>query len=131
MSLFVYEEEYLKRRGHSKEMAGMASLTREKLLVALMVGDEPNECIKEIRIQVKPVEQVMKENGFESFDCMFMDCEGHEENILVNMNFDVVKPRLIVFEHTSYGAGSKLIEGKLSGLGFKMKRMSHDTLAYL
>jgi FkbM family methyltransferase len=65
--------------------------------------EDPNACIQEIIIPVLTVEDIMLKYGFDRFDCLFIDCEGHEENILTQLDYDLVQPRLIVFEHTHFG----------------------------
>jgi hypothetical protein len=69
------------------------------------------------------------EAPFKQFDCLFIDCEGHEENIICQLDFDRVKPRLIVFEHTHQGERNKVIEARLTEQGFTFVHLTHDTIA--
>lgn len=129
LPFYAYNTRFLRSKGDSKELAGLASFSREKLVHCLGPGEDQNACIQEIVIPVLTVEDVMMKHGFDRFDCLFMDCEGHEENILGRLDYDVVKPRLIVFEHTHYGERAERIEEHLAARGFVFTRLSHDTVA--
>ncbi len=129
LPFYAYSAAFLKSKGDSKELAGLASFNREKLVQCLRPDEDSNVCIQEIIIPVVTVEDIMVKHGFDQFDCLFMDCEGHEENILTQLDYEVVKPRLIVFEHTHYGERAERIEAHLSARGFAFTRLSHDTVA--
>lgn len=127
---YTYTPAFLKSRVDSTELAELASFYREKLSCLLTPNmEEQNECIQEIYIPVLTVEDIMIKHGFDRFDCLFVDCEGHEENILNQLDYSVVKPRLIVFEHTHFGERAEKIEAHLSVRGFVFTRLSHDTIA--
>ena len=129
LPFYAYTQPYLASKGGSKELAGLASFNRQKLVDCLHPGDSPDTCIQEITIPVRTVEELMHQNGFDRFDCLFMDCEGHEENILTHMDYSKVKPRLIVFEHTHYGDRAEAIETHLAQHGFTFTRLQYDTIA--
>lgn len=129
LPFYSYSQSYLDSKGGSKELAGLASFSREKLVSSLGVGERAENCILEITVPVCTVEELMKTHGFERFDCLFMDCEGHEENILTQLDYEFVKPRLIVFEHTHYGKRAEKIEAHLSARGFDFTHFNYDTVA--
>lgn len=129
LPFYTYAPEYLATRKDSMELTMLASFTREKLLSSLKSNESANGCIREIIIPVCTVEQVMERHGFNRFDCLFMDCEGHEENIISNLEFERVNPRLIVFEHTHQGEKNKIIEARLAERGFSFVHLAFDTIA--
>ncbi len=129
LPFYTYAPDYLATRSDSMELTMLASFTRDKLLSSLKPNESPDACIREIMIPVCTVEQVMERYGFKQFDCLFMDCEGHEENIISQLDFDRVKPRLIVFEHTHQGERNEVIEARLAAQGFTFTHLMHDTLA--
>jgi FkbM family methyltransferase len=129
LPFYAYTAAFLKSKGDSKELAGLASFSREKLVRYLGSDEDPSACIREIIIPVLTVEDIMVKHGFDRFDCLFLDCEGHEENILTHLDYERVKPRLIVFEHTHFGERAERIEAHLSARGFAFIRLSHDTVA--
>jgi FkbM family methyltransferase len=130
LPFYAYTPQFLSSKGAwGIELAGLASFSRDKLVTCLAPGDSPASCIQEIMIPVRTVEDLMIQNGFDHFDCLFMDCEGHEENILTHMDYSKVKSRLIVFEHTHYGDRAEAIETHLAQLGFTFTRLQYDTIA--
>ena len=127
---YAYTAGFLMAKGGSKELAGLAGFSREKLVACLMPGEDPAACIQEINISVFTVEDVMQKHGLSHVDCLFMDCEGHEKNILTHLDYEVVQPKLIVFEHAHFGDKSEEIEAHLKPMGFSFVRFKYDTVAF-
>jgi FkbM family methyltransferase len=127
---YAYTASFLEARGGSRELAGLAGFSREKLMACLKVGEDAEACIQEINISVFTVEDIMRKHGLSHVDCIFMDCEGHEKNILTHLDYEVVQPKLIVFEHTHYGERAEEIEGHLEPMGFSFLRFNYDTIAF-
>jgi hypothetical protein len=42
---------------------------------------------------------IIKEQGVESIDYLIIDTEGHDYNILMNIDFSIIKPYSIKFEN--------------------------------
>jgi FkbM family methyltransferase len=129
LPFFAYTSAYLASKGGTPDLAGLAGFSREKLEACLLPGDDPATCIQEILIPVRTIEEVMSQHGFPSFDCLFIDCEGHEENILTHLDYAQVNPRLIVFEHTHHVDRIQVIDDHLKAQGFSLKRLEFDTIA--
>jgi FkbM family methyltransferase len=128
LPFFAYTDSYLEQRDF-EELAGLAGFDQSKLVGSLLPGENPAACIRELAIPVRTVEQVLDRHGFASVDCLFMDCEGHEENILTHLDFERVRPRLIVFEHAHFGSHAAVIEAALAAQGFQFTRLQFDTIA--
>jgi FkbM family methyltransferase len=129
LPFYAYSSSYLASKGGTEDLAGLAGFSREKLVASLQPSDDPNLCVTEIIIPVSTIESALSQHGFDHFDCLFMDCEGHEQNILTHMDYAKVKPRLIVFEHTHYGDRAEAIETHLAQHGFTFTRLQYDTIA--
>ncbi len=129
LPFYAYTSTYLNTKGNTPDLAGLAGFSRDKLLFSLCPNDDPELCIQEIIIPVRTIEEVMAKHRFPSFDCLFMDCEGHEENILTQLDYDRVNPRLIVFEHTHHADRIQVIEDHLTSRGFQLERLEFDTIA--
>lgn len=129
LPFYTFRSEYLARHKDAAELAGLAGFSRDKLAARLAPGEDAKNCIEEIVIPVRTVEELMEEHGFEALDCLFMDCEGHEQNILLNLDYERVRPRLIIFEHSHFGERAVEIESHLARHGFDFTRLQHDTLA--
>ncbi len=107
----------------------MAGFSYEKLLIGLREGDKPEECIHAFPVPLATVEELMEKHHFATFDCLFMDCEGYEENILLNLDYEKVKPRLIAFEHTHFAEGTVPHEEHLIRLGYQIEKFQYDAVA--
>jgi len=130
-SFYTFTREYLDSLGGCLELAGLAGFSRDKLERVLPPDVSPDECIQEIAVRTCTVEEVMEERGLRGFDCIFMDCEGHELNILQGMDFSKVKPRLIAFEHTHYSEERSPLDELLESKGFKIQKHEFDSTAFL
>lgn len=129
LPFYAFKSDYLASKGGSKELAGLASFTREKLVACIGNDETPEGSIREILVPVYPVEELMTKHNIDHFDCLFMDCEGYEENILTHLNFERVKPKIIVYEHTHYEDSGEGIMTHLAARGFSFKCLTHDTIA--
>lgn len=129
LPFYAFQSDYIASKGGSKELAGLAGFAREKLLACIGADETPEDCIRELIIPVQTVEGLMTKYEFDQFDCLFMDCEGYEENILTHMDFDRVRPNIIVYEHTHYKDGGERIMAHLAARGFNFTRLTHDTVA--
>jgi FkbM family methyltransferase len=128
-SFFTFTPKYLDSLGGALELAGLAGFSREKLELVLPPEVSPSECIQEISVKTCTVEQILEERRLGGFDCIFMDCEGHELNILQGMDFAKVKPRLIAYEHTHYPEGLSPLDELLQSKGFKIQKYEFDAVA--
>ncbi len=130
LPFYAYTPTYLETCFNAKELTGLASLDKSKLASQLRPGSDPDSSIQTITINVRTVEEVIASHGFQTIDCLFMDCEGHEDNILTNLNFQQVQPKLVAFEHTHHPHEDNNIVNHLANQGFKCTRLDYDTVAY-
>jgi FkbM family methyltransferase len=131
LPFYTWSTSFLEGKGQwGKELTGLAGFSREKLVDFLSSESSPDDCIEELIVPVRTVEELMDAHDFDQFDALFLDCEGHEQNILTNMDMQKVNPRLIVFEHTHFGERATEIEDHLAKHGFAFTHLQYDTLAY-
>lgn len=126
----AYSPHYLETCTNAKELAGLASFDKSKLIAELRPDADPSSSIQTININVRTVEEVVAAHGFSNIDCIFMDCEGHEDNILTNLDFNHIQPKLISFEHTQHPDNARAIVLHLAKHGFACIQLSHDTVAH-
>jgi len=67
---------------------------------------------KVIKIECVTLDSIIKEYEIESIDLLIIDTEGHDYEVLKGLNFNDLKPNIIIFEH-------KHIEGTNAPLGVK------------
>lgn len=127
--LYAYTEAYLRSIGNSQELAGIAGFRRDHLAAQVRPPHRADDCIREVRIASVTVEQILARSGLDRFDCLFLDCEGHEEHVLLGMNYETVRPCVIAFEHTYFSTEGSAIDRHLQSKGFTLHRLQYDTVA--
>jgi FkbM family methyltransferase len=131
LPFFALSPAYLEGKGAwGAELTGLAGFSRQKLEDFLGPNESPESCIQELHVPVHTIEELMTAYNYDRFDALFLDCEGHEQNILTNMDMKRVNPRLIVFEHTHFGERAAEIEDHLAKHGFAFTHLQYDTVAY-
>ncbi len=101
-------------RGHRFVLPGL-----EGYLVS-----EPVRCIT--------FQTLFRKHGVREIDLLSIDTEGHDYEIIQTLDFNTLKPRMIVYEHKHIGhAGRRGCRELLSGQGYRLTRHLGNTLAYL
>jgi hypothetical protein len=59
----------------------------------------PEFKIEKINVQCKSLNTIIKERNIASIDYLIVDTEGHDYAILRAIDFSIVKPNNIIFEH--------------------------------
>ena len=81
------------------------------------------------RLPGRTVEEIMQLSGHDRLDALFLDLEGHEPNVLMNVDLEKLHTRLIVYESKHLGADAAQVESRLRSLGFQLQACEDDTLA--
>ncbi len=88
-------------------------------------------------LMVEPVRCItfrtlFERHGVRHLDLLSIDTEGHDYEILKQLDFNALKPRMIVYEHKHIGrAGRRGCRELLSARGYRLTRHLSNTLAYL
>ena len=130
ITLFVLSEEFLAHHPGRDLILLQAATSRARLLESLAIcgvlGVEDD--VVELSIPARTVEQIMANQQLSSCDCLFLDLEGHESNVLLNLDYTVVRPKLIAFEHI-YLEQPQAVTDQLTKMHFRLSRFSQDTVA--
>jgi FkbM family methyltransferase len=131
MKLFVLEEKFLARHPGREILLLQASTSREHLLSSLSIygisGVENH--ILEVSVPGRSIEDIMVDAKFPSFDCIFLDLEGYEPRVLLHLDYRVVKPNVIAYEHIHLGQSTQIVRQHLELMGFSLFEFSQDTVA--
>lgn len=128
--LYAFTQEYLAGLGAgAQELAGIAGFSRDHLAAQVRPPHRVEDCLREVRVRSLTVEEILAQSGLDRFDCLFLDCEGHEEAVLLGLDYDRVKPRVIAFEHTYYPARDSVIDRHLESKGFELRKFEYDAVA--
>jgi FkbM family methyltransferase len=77
-------------------------------------------CLNEIYVPCDTLENIFIKSGMENIDILLIDVEGYESHLIPTINFNVLKPKIIHFEHAhiTYDEHQKIID-YLRSFGFK------------
>jgi FkbM family methyltransferase len=130
IKIFLLAEDFLAQHPGRDLLLLQAASSRTRLLESLSICgvSEVEEHVIEVEVPAMTAEALQAEYGFSSFDCLFLDLEGHESNVLLNLNYQSVKPKLIAYEHI-YLESSATIENHLKAMNFVVSNFSQDTVA--
>ncbi len=77
--------------------------------------------IKAIQVQCVTFQDIVDKYRLDHVDVLHMDAEGHDEAILASINFEKIKPKVIVFEHMHMGFANYLqCVGRLESFGYSV-----------
>lgn len=126
LKLFCVSESALERYPRYASMISSVDPLHLTRLLPSISADE----IVEMSVDCLTVEEVLERSALGSVDLLHLDVEGHEANILLNVDFSRVSPNYLLFEHDHISAeDSKKIEERLCEADFELERFTSDTLA--
>ena len=96
------------------------NITKQTLYVD---GSPAPIIIDEITVQCFTLNTIIDEMGIKSIENLIIDTEGHDYEILMDLNFDKIKPKRIIFE-------IKHMEGVLTMRGARHQTLINRLLSY-
>ena len=63
------------------------------------LSNTPADCIIPEKVQCISFDELLKRHQITRIDLLQMDTEGYDSEIILNINFDIIKPSIIRFEH--------------------------------
>ena len=82
-------------------------------------------------VECYTLEDIIVRNNFHNPDLIILDVEGYEEKIIESIDYDLISPKIIIYENTRMNEESrKNIEKKLSKYNYVFFNDISDTLAY-
>jgi FkbM family methyltransferase len=108
MEMFTVNEK--KAHRYPEHVSGMSSFSKENLT---LIGHVIEEDIMSVQVQCKTVESILRQYELIDINLMIIDTEGYDYDILSELNFGIINPKIVRFEHglASYlGSDQKLFE---------------------
>ncbi len=102
----------------------LASISKEHVTTYSGAG------VKEELVPAETIESLASRNGLSSVDCLFLDAEGAEADILLGMNSEKLSPKLICFEWVHVPEKLELIKQHLLGMDFCLETYDTDIIAW-
>ena len=92
--------------------------------------------MEQVKVKCMSFANFVKSNGIDSLDLLLIDTEGYDYQILMSIDFTLIKPRMIRFEH---GVRDKVMSpdnftavcSHLNSFGYQIIAESYDATAYL
>lgn len=72
-------------------------------------------------VEQVPLKEVLDSHGISKIDCLFVDVEGYEMEVLSGIDFDAVEISRIVIENDTGVSGNNRIRDYLCELGFELQ----------
>ena len=86
--------------------------------------------ISEEEVPAVTIEALMSHQGLKTVDCLFLDVEGAEADILLGMNSDKLCPKLICFEWVHIPEKLEQVSQHLRAMGFSLETFEADIIAW-
>lgn len=130
LRLFILDDDFLAQHPGRDLILLQAATSRRRLLESLAIcgvsGVE--EHVVELSVPAQTVEDLMAQHRLNTFDCLFLDLEGHEANVLLNLDYRSVQPKLIAFENI-YLEDPQRVNDHLRLMNFELSPFAQDTVA--
>ena len=110
--------------------SGLASLSRNEGVLNRFLEDE----IEKQTVQGKPFNYLVKKYDLAKKDALLLviDVEGHEKLILESIDFEMVKPDVIIYEHAHMSYDThRILHRLLTNFGYSIYLDKYDTVAVI
>lgn len=97
----------------------------------------PNEdYMEQVNVECISLSNFIKKNNLINLDLLLIDTEGYDYEILMHIDFTLIKPRIIRFEHGVRNSlmstdNFKIVCNYLNSFGYQIFAESYDATAYL
>lgn len=119
--------------GEAPELVGrydlLGSLSRDALLALPFIRDAESRIV-ESEVDALTLRSLLSKHGLDRVDLLAIDTEGHDYQILKQVDFERARPRLIVYEHCLLDADDRRAGRELlERAGYGLLEEYFDTLA--
>ncbi len=112
--------------------AGLGSFHREVVLSHRWAIPDLERYVVEEIVHCVTLSSLLRKHAVTRVDILSIDTEGHDHEILRQVDFESVRPRVLLYEHEYIRrVERKRCEAMLAGRGYALSRRLGDTLAYL
>jgi FkbM family methyltransferase len=111
---------------------GIGSFSREAVLnhASLVPGLEDRLVC--VQVPAMTFESLCRKHGVERVDLLLVDTEGYDHEVLRNVDWNVHRPRLVVYEHYHLAPADRAAaRAELVALGYEIKEEGFDTWCLL
>ena len=96
------------------------------------MAPENHSIVESDTVECLTVKELLKRNDINHIDLLHIDAEGHDWMILQQFDFDVVRPKIVLFERKHLNRGDQEAARKMmQNAGYQVKAMEWDFLCLL
>jgi len=108
----------------------LASLERKHVLKHL--APEYHNIVESVTVECLTVKELLRRNHIKHLDLLQIDAEGHDWIILQQFDFNVVRPKIVLFEHKHLNTEEQeAARNMMQNAGYQVKAMEMDFLCLL
>jgi hypothetical protein len=108
----------------------IASLERNHVLKHL--APEYHNIVESDTVECLTVKELLRRNHIKHVDLLHIDAEGHDWIILQQFDFNLVRPKIVLFEHKHLNKQDQEAARKMmQNAGYQVKAMEMDFLCLL
>jgi FkbM family methyltransferase len=84
--------------------------------------------VRQIDVDCMTVAELVDKHGMDGVDLILIDTEGYDAEIIASIDFERIRPRLLIYEHHHLGDDVRArCEARLRGLGYELVADGLDT----
>jgi FkbM family methyltransferase len=111
-------------------MRAVASLERKHVLKHLAPGY--HNIVESVTVECLTVEGLLRRNHIKHIDLLHIDAEGHDWIILQQFDFNLVRPKIVLFEHKHLNTEEQeAARNMMQNAGYQVKAMEMDFFCLL
>jgi FkbM family methyltransferase len=108
-----------------------SSFSREHVESVIERNNESLAILKEIRVPTITIESIYRQYcNNEKIDLLVIDAEGHEPTIIQSINFNILRPTVILFESHNLKENKLPLFEFLKQNDYMIKELGGDSIAY-
>jgi FkbM family methyltransferase len=129
LTLWTFDEAYLKTRLDGLVLSTLVSFSRENMARFVSANDEALNHLHSFTIDCATVEELAEQRNLSRVDALFVDVEGYENDILPHVQYAKLGIRAVVFENHLLPDHGEIIKSLLTSQGFSCVDVEADTIA--
>lgn len=132
IKFWSYSREFLDSLTAEKKLYYLrqSSVNRTQVLRSLSKFENPERLLVCHDTPSVPLQQIVDHHfPHGRVDLIFIDAEGHDDEVVHSINFDARPPGVIVYENHNLGTKNRDLEAFLIARGYLITRLNDDTVA--
>lgn len=134
VTFWTFSEEFLEKFNVEDQLYYLrkSSIQKEQVLKALEDENQSARHAKKIEIPCHSLKFIIEECfSTNDIDLIFIDAEGHDDQVINTIDFLECRPKAIIYESHSLSSRKPTLEKDLVELGYKVSDFGGDSIALL